>query len=125
MKPMRNNGWAAVPLLWTALAMGQGDTAQERARAGAGMLQRGQVDDAIKELRAAIAVEPKMASGHLLLGQAYLAKKSIYLFAEAQAEFQQAIALDPRLAVARFYLAKSYIDLGRYEKAKEQLEAAL
>jgi tetratricopeptide (TPR) repeat protein len=47
------------------------------------------------------------------------------MVAEAKAELQQALNLDPSLQWARFYLAKIYIDLGRYDKAKEELEVGL
>jgi tetratricopeptide (TPR) repeat protein len=47
------------------------------------------------------------------------------MLAEAKAELQQALDLDPTLLWARFYLARVYIDLGRDDKAKEQLERGL
>jgi tetratricopeptide (TPR) repeat protein len=44
---------------------------------------------------------------------------------ESVAEFRQAIELNPSLAPARLYLAYVYIDLGRLERAREELRAAL
>src|SRR5262249_11945468 len=60
-----------------------------------------------------------------LMGRAYLALRSASLIAEAKAELQQALNLDPDLLWARFYLARVYIDLGRTDKAREQLERGL
>lgn len=96
-----------------------------RLKAGSDHLQRGEVQQAIGELKAAVALDPQSAAGHMLLGQAYLAQRSLSLVAEAKAELQQALDLDPSLLWARFYLAKVYIDLGRYDKAKEELEHGL
>ena len=96
-----------------------------RLKAGSDQLQRGQVEQAIRELKAAVALDPQSAAGHMLLGQAYLAQRSLSLVAEAKAELQQALDLDPTLLWARFYLAKVYIDVGRNDKAKEELERGL
>jgi tetratricopeptide (TPR) repeat protein len=92
---------------------------------GAELLQRGQAEQAIRELKKGVALDPDSAAGHLLLGQAYLALRSLGMVAEAKAEFQQALSIDPGLIWARFYLAKVYIDQGRSDKAKEELERGL
>ena len=44
---------------------------------------------------------------------------------EAVAELRQALTLDPKFAPARFYLANIYRDLGRFERAREELETAM
>jgi len=92
---------------------------------GSDLLGRGDAAAAITELKAAIALAPDSAAGHMLLGQAYLAQRSLGLVAEAKAELQQALDLDPTLLWARFYLARVYLDLGRYDKAKQELEKGL
>jgi tetratricopeptide (TPR) repeat protein len=99
--------------------------ARRQLNLGADLLQRGQIDRAIVELKKAIAMDPRSAAGHMLLGQAYLGKRSVSLIAEAKAELQQALDLDPSLIWARFYLAKVYIDQGRSDKAKIELELGL
>ncbi len=106
----------------------QGDSGEALHRllkAGADYLQGGKVELAIAELKKAVALEPQSAAGHMLLGQAYLATRSVGMVAEAKAELQQALDLDPSLIWARFYLAKVYIDQGRLDKAKEELERGL
>ncbi len=97
----------------------------EQLKLGADHLQAGKIDQAIAELKRAIALDPQSAAGHMLLGQAYLGTRSVSMVAEAKAELQQALDLDPSLIWARFYLAKVYIDQGRYDKAKEELERGL
>lgn len=99
--------------------------AASHLKAGAERIQRGDAEGAIRELKAALAEDPKNAAGHLLLGQAYLLQHSIGTVAEAKAELQQALDLDSSLIWARFYLAKVYIDLGLSEKARDQLQRGL
>jgi len=97
----------------------------ERLQVGAGHLQSGRIDQAITELKKALALDPRSAAAHLLLGQAYLALRSVSLVAEAKAELQQALDIDPTLLWAHFYLAKVYMDQGRPDKAKEELQSGL
>jgi tetratricopeptide (TPR) repeat protein len=94
-------------------------------KSGSDHLQRGEIPQAIGDLKAALAADPQYAPAHMLLGQAYLAQHSVAMVAEAKAELQQALNLDPSLLWARFYLAKIYIDLGRDDKAKQELELGL
>jgi tetratricopeptide (TPR) repeat protein len=83
------------------------------------------LDADIAELKAILAEDPKSAAAHALLGIAYLTKRSPELVAEAAGELRQAIDLDPSLIPARLYLARLYLDLGRPERASEELQAAL
>jgi tetratricopeptide (TPR) repeat protein len=82
-------------------------------------------DDAIRELKDILAVDPGSAEGHLLLGIAYRTVGASEFMGEAVAELRQALAIDPTFAPARFYLAHIYLDLGRFERAREELDAAL
>jgi tetratricopeptide (TPR) repeat protein len=82
-------------------------------------------DADIAELKAILAEDPKSATAHALLGVAYLTKRSPDLVGEAAGELRQAIDLDPSLIPARLYLARLYLDLGRPERASEELQAAL
>jgi Flp pilus assembly protein TadD len=52
------------------------------------------LDAAITELSQAAALQPRSATVHLLLGQAYLGKGTPELVAQAKAEFQEARDLD-------------------------------
>jgi tetratricopeptide (TPR) repeat protein len=116
---------APIVPLWgqTPAAAGERDAA--RLRSAAEHLQQGKAEQVIRECKAVLASDPQSAPAHMLLGQAYLAQASIIMVAEAKAELQQALDLDPNLLWARFYLARTYIDLGLNEKAKEQLERGL
>ena len=107
------------------LAAAYGQSGPEHLKNCATQLQRGAAADAMHECEAALAADPHSAAAHMLLGQAYLAQRSVTKMGEAKAELQEALALDPHLLWARFYLAKAYIDLGKYDKAKEELERGL
>src|SRR5215831_13886061 len=87
---------------------------------GAAHLQRGEKEQALKEMKKAVALDPQSAAAHQLLGQAYMLQGTYEMIGEAKSEFVQALALDPNLAWARLYL-----DQGLTQKAKEQLETAL
>jgi tetratricopeptide (TPR) repeat protein len=82
-------------------------------------------DEAIQELKAILAVDPGVAEAHVLLGIAYRTLGSAEFMGEAVAELRQALELEPAHVPARLYLAHIYIDLGRYERAREEIEAAL
>jgi tetratricopeptide (TPR) repeat protein len=84
-----------------------------------------QVAEAIRELKAILAIDPRSAEAHLLLGIAYRTQGSPEMMGESIAEFRQALELDTTLAAARLYLAYVYLDLGRVERAREELESAL
>ena len=88
-------------------------------------LQRKEKDQALKELKKAVALDPQSAAAHEFLGQAYLMQDTYEMLSEARAEFVQALALNPGSVWARFYLAWIYLDIGSPQKAIEQLESAL
>ncbi len=79
----------------------------------------------VRELKAILAVDPRAAEAHVLLGIAYSTQGSKDLKGEAIGEFRQALDLDPRQVPVHFYLAHLYLDLGRAARAREELEAAL
>ena len=79
----------------------------------------------VKELKQILALDPRSADAHMLLGIAYSTWGSKELKGEAIAEFRQALDLDPRLVQVRFFLAHLYLGLGRPARAREELEAGL
>jgi tetratricopeptide (TPR) repeat protein len=83
------------------------------------------LDDDIRELKAILAADTNLAGAHMLLGLAYRGLGSPEMMSEAVAELRQAIALSPGYVPARLYLAYIYLDIGRPQRAKEELEAAL
>jgi len=100
---------------------------QERLkRVGADVMSRpDRANDAIRELKAILAEDPRSAEAHMYLGIAYRVLGSPEMIGEAVAELRQALELEPRHVPARFYLAHLYLNLGRATRAREELEAAL
>jgi Tfp pilus assembly protein PilF len=118
-------GLAAVLLCGAGLAAAQ-TVDQRLAKVAADVFSAApQVDADIAELKAILSADPKSAQAHMLLGIAYRAKGSQDLMGEATGELRQAIDLDPSSIPARLYLAHLYLDLGRPERARDQLQAAL
>jgi tetratricopeptide (TPR) repeat protein len=123
-------GLAAALLSATSLAAAQGEPGvpvqQRLDRIAADLFSRtARVDADIAELKAILAADPRSAQAHMLLGLAYRTKGSSELMGEAAGELRQAIDLDPSLTPARLYLAHLYLDLGRPERAREELQSAL
>jgi tetratricopeptide (TPR) repeat protein len=89
------------------------------------VLSGGDIQAAIRELHGILAVDPRAAEAHLLLGLAYGQLGSRPMLDEAAAELRQAIAIEPDLVPARIALARIYLDVGRPERAREEAQAAL
>ena len=89
------------------------------------VLSGGDIQAAIRELHAILAVDPKAAEAHLLLGLAYGQLDSQEMDAEAIAELRQALAIEPGLVPARVALARLYLEFGQPERAREEADAAL
>jgi tetratricopeptide (TPR) repeat protein len=115
----------------TAGASAQPDAARAELqarvrRAGAELFGRNpRADVTIRELKAILAVDPSLAEAHMMLGVAYRSLDSPDMLGEAVAELRQALALDETLAPARLYLAFVYLDLGRVDRARDEMERAL
>jgi len=124
---MIDASFAPGPVLAASQAEGARTAIQERLkRVSADLFTRAdRVDDAIRELKAILAIDPNSAEGHLLLGIAYRSRRGPEFMGEAVAELRQALALNPAMAPARLYLAYVYLDLGRAERAREELTTAL
>jgi tetratricopeptide (TPR) repeat protein len=110
---------------WLLFLAQTNPAALPRLKACSDSLQKNQAQQAVKECKDAVGIDERSAAAHMLLGQAYLALRAASMIAEAKAEFQQALDLDPNLVWARFYLSKVYLDIGRPDKAKAELELAL
>jgi tetratricopeptide (TPR) repeat protein len=102
-------------------------TLQERlSTVQADLFGRGEhLQEDISELKAILAIDPQSAEGHMLLGLAYRALGSPQLAGEAKAELRQALDLNPNLVAARYVLAQVYLDMGRFESVRDEMQAAL
>ncbi len=80
-------------------------------RPGSRDLNQGRSQEAIKQFKTAITLDPRSAGAHLMLGYAYRLLGSYRMIGEAKGEFRQALSLDPGNTSARFHLARVYLDL--------------
>jgi tetratricopeptide (TPR) repeat protein len=81
--------------------------------------------DDIRDLKEILAADTSNAQAHMLLGIAYRGLGSQEMTSEAIAELRQAISLSPGFVPARLYLAYMYLDIGRPQRARDEIEAAL
>jgi tetratricopeptide (TPR) repeat protein len=122
---------SAILLLLTTVAFGQAVPTRDELmarikRVSAELFTRtDRADESIRELKAILAADPGIAEAHMLLGIAYRGQASPDLMGEAVAELRQALALDPGLTPARLYLSYVYLDLGRVDRARDELQTAL
>src|SRR5438093_12280918 len=113
-------------LILVSVLLGQGSIQERLDRVRADLFSRAErLDEDVRELKRVLAVDPRSAEAHALLGIAYRTLGSQELIGESVAEFRQALDLDPRLVPVRFYLARVYLDLGRAARAREELETSL
>jgi tetratricopeptide (TPR) repeat protein len=107
----------AALVAWQAASQG---TVQERLdRVRAELFSRpDRVHENVGELKQVLAIDPRSADAHMLLGIAYATLGTRDLKGEAIGEFRQALHLNPRLVEVRFYL-------GRAVRAREELDTAL
>lgn len=101
------------------------DSLQERLGRAREQVRNGQFQEAIPLLKQLLAEDSDCAEAHMLLGMAFRSLASPEFIGEAQAELRQALMLDPRLHWARFALGRIYLDLGRHDRAREELERGL
>ena len=83
------------------------------------------VNDAIRELKEILAVDARLGGGAPAAGHCLPDRGSPDLVGEAEGGAPAGAGAESRLRPARFYLAHIYLDLGRAQKAREELEAAL
>ena len=93
-----------------------------RLNLGTALMQKGQLAEAVAELRALLALDPTNAEAAYNLG---LALKQQDDFAAAEMELRQAIALDPTLPDAPFTLGVVLWQTGRPDEALQQFRDAL
>jgi Tfp pilus assembly protein PilF len=83
---------------------------------------RQDLDNAVKEFRAALQLRPNESELHEALGQFYLDNHNNE---EAQAELEKALTLDPSRTHALYLLGRLYVQKRENEKAVSYLQRAL
>jgi tetratricopeptide (TPR) repeat protein len=88
---------------------------------GNALSSKGQLDDAIREFRTAIDLNPQFAAPHYNLGNAWRDKKKLD---DAIREFRTAIDLNPRFALPHFNLGNIWKDKGKLDEAIREYRTA-
>lgn len=96
------------------------DFAEARNALGILLLAEGRLEDAVTQFQWATASEPDRPWYHYHLALAWLAQGNVGFATPA---LNRAIELDPEMNDARRTLMESYIALGRWDRATQQLEA--
>ena len=86
------------------------------------LIQKGRLDEALNQLREAMAMEPGNATAHLAAGQLLSGTGNTD---NAIREYQTALRLDPNLAQAHYLLGGELAERGRPDEAIAQFRAAL
>jgi len=101
-------------------------TWQEQYDLGVRYLSEGNYEGAILAFTAAIEIDPKRAPAYVGRGDAYIGYgETVANLAAAKADYEKAVELDETNAEAYLGMADVYIRQGKYEKAKQILEASL
>jgi len=89
---------------------------------GAVLLERGQWDEAMVQLRKAIELAPYLYLAHYDMGVAYY---EVGRYSEAEACFKRALAILPEDAESDLYLGMTYLHTGRLPLAMEYVRRAI
>lgn len=96
--------------------------ADDRLKLAEGLYRIGDLDTAIDECRAAIALKPDHAQAHLQLGLALMAKQD---WRAAVMELKEATKLDQELTQAHYNLGTAYYTTGNLKAAIQSYQQAL
>ncbi len=113
----------AIELSKKAEALGPNTLEAHRAR-GIILENTGNVEEAVAEYEAAVAMNPNIADLHLALGRAYRALPEPD-YARAIEQFNYAVPLDPTNPLPKTYLSRTYAMAGEYAKAIQYAEDAV
>ena len=85
-------------------------------------IRRGDVDEAVKEYREALRIDPSDSRAHRELAAIYYHRD---MLPEALEENKRAVELDPEFGIAHYELGTAYYRLGMFDEATAAYEAAL
>jgi thioredoxin-like negative regulator of GroEL len=95
--------------------------AEAYAWMGVAYLQKKQPADALKAAQKAIALDPRLAMAHVVVGKVHFQARKFNL---AEPELKTAVELDPGSWQAPFELSRCYFNMGQMEKALEYARQA-
>jgi Flp pilus assembly protein TadD len=122
----RNAVWEDAVTLWSDVVSKSPEKPRPHLILGSALLERGRVDEALRELGEAQRLDSGQPNAELPLvhtrrGRAYLAQGEVD---RAEAEFREAIRVDPGNGQARFLLGRVFAIRGRSEDAIREYRTA-
>ncbi len=84
--------------------------------------EKGTYDDAIRECKEALRIDPKLVNNHNILGNIYKRNGS---FDDAIREYKKALRIDPNYDLAHMNLGYSYKEQSRYDDAISEFKEVL
>jgi tetratricopeptide (TPR) repeat protein len=116
---------AETKLLFDELLNDMGSTPPLHVVLGRAYRETGYIDDAIREFKKAIDLDPRYPRVHYYLALAYLAQGEKERFSTAQTLFQQELAINPKEFFSTFFLGVIYLEDREFFTAEEYLKKAV
>lgn len=89
---------------------------------GQKLLEEGKIDQAIIELEKSLKLRANHAGAHLLLGNAYTAKRLLH---KALSAFQQSVEAAPDFFLAHYNLGLTYLELNNFKEAANEFQRVI
>jgi tetratricopeptide (TPR) repeat protein len=121
---LKQRRFAEAKQIYDRMIVQLGNRPEVRVLIGRAYRETGFLPEAIDELRAAIALDPRFPRVHYYLGLAYLLKDGMTRIGDAVDEFKRELAVYPDQYFANYYLGVIYIIEGKWEPAIGPLQNA-
>jgi tetratricopeptide (TPR) repeat protein len=118
----RNSDWQDGLSLWSQTLKHVPNSPGVHSNLGRAYYDKGMLDEAFKEFKTAIKLDPKAYKAHYNLGFAYEQKG---LIPEAIQAYERTIRINPKYTNAHFNLGNIYARMGRLTDAARAYESAL
>jgi tetratricopeptide (TPR) repeat protein len=116
---------AETKLLFDEILNDMGSTPQLHVLLGRAYRETGYLDEAIREFKKAIEMDPRYPRVHYYLALAYLAQGEKERLPAARALFEQELAIDPHEFFSTYFLGVVYLEDRNFPAAEDYLKRAL
>lgn len=116
---------AETKLLFDEILNDMGSTPQLHVLLGRAYRETGYLDEAIREFKKAIEMDPRYPRVHYYLALAYLAQGEKERIPTARALFEQELAIQPQEFFSTYFLGVVYLEDRNFPAAEEYLKRAL
>jgi tetratricopeptide (TPR) repeat protein len=116
---------AETKLLFDEVLNDMGSTPQLHVLLGRAYRETGYLDEAIREFKKAVEMDPRYPRVHYYLALAYLAQGEKERIPTARALFEQELAIEPHEFFSTYFLGVIYLEDRNFSAAEEYLKRAL